>query len=98
MISVDCRISYPFLWEEIDPKNDNVDVCVTFEDGRSYTLTVATPDNAKGLMDKASLPYLPPSAPFLFVETLTQAHLQQLVESLLNDPPLPELYGSDLCP
>ena len=43
------KIKFPFLWESINEKDDNVDVCIELENGQQYVLVIATPDiNAKG--------------------------------------------------
>lgn len=90
-------ITFPFLWETIDINNDNVDVCVKTEDGKSYVFVVATPDNVKTLMAKEPLPYLKPGLPFLFVEKLTKENIIALIEALMEeDPALLRIYGEDL--
>ena len=36
-------VFYPTPLSEIDPKDDNLDVCVTFADGQNCTFVFATP-------------------------------------------------------
>ena len=62
---------FPTPWDAVNPENDNIDVCLTFSDGRSFTFVVATPENLKFLMKQEGKPYLSPGAPMLIAEKLT---------------------------
>ncbi len=90
-------ITYPTDFEEVNKLNDNIDVCLRLEDGREYTLVVATPDNLKYLMQKDQLPFVRPGLPFLFVEEITEENIRQLVEELIKeDYVFLRIYGGDL--
>ena len=87
---------YPTPWNEVDEGNDNIDVCLTFHDGRSFTFVVATPDNLKWLMAKDAVSYVTPGAPFLIVEKLTPEIISQLIAQIVKDEALLRTYGSNL--
>lgn len=94
-------VFYPTALEEIDPHDQNIDVCVTLADGRYYTFVVATPENLKSLMKKDGLPYLIPGLPFLIVEELTDQNIRSVIEELIRydaewDDTLLRIYGSGL--
>ena len=86
----------PTPWDQVDLKNDNIDVCLTFSDGRRYTFTVATTENLKFLMAQEGKPYLSPAAPMLIAEKLTEDVVSQLIAELAQDDILLSCYGSDL--
>ena len=79
---------------EIDPHDDNVDVCVTFADGQSCTFVFATPRNLVTLMAGEGKPYLEPGLPFLFVKELTDANIRACLDSISDDRALKNLYGT----
>ena len=87
---------YPTPWEQVDAENDNIDVCLTFPDDRSYTFVVATPKNLKQLMAAGGKPYLTPGVPMLIAERLTQEAVAALIAEIVNDENLMQRYGSDL--
>ena len=87
---------FPAPWDAVNPENDNIDVCLTFSDGRSFTFVVATPDNLKALMKQAGKPYLSPGAPMLIAEKLTPEAVTGLLQELVQDDALLERYGSDI--
>ena len=86
---------FPTPWDGVNPENDNIDVCLTFSDGRSYTFVVATPENLKFLMKQEGKPYLSPAAPILIAERLTEKIVTQLIAELVQDPELLRCYGND---
>ena len=49
-------VFYPTPLSEIDPKDGNLDVCVTFADGQDSTFVFATPRNLVTLMERAGTP------------------------------------------
>lgn len=87
---------FPTSWDRVDPENDNIDVCLTFPDGRSYTFVVVTPENLKMLMALENKPYLSPGSPMLIAQQLTEEVVTQLIEELAQDEKLLNLYGSDI--
>lgn len=86
---------FPTPWEQVNPENDNIDVCLTFSDGSSYTFLVATPANLSLLMEREQKPYLSPGAPMLIARKLTADVVTQLIGELAQDPELLNCYGSD---
>ena len=86
---------FPTPITQMDPLDDNLDICIGLEDGRSYTFVVATPENLKTQMRKEGLTYLPPGSPILIVERITEDSIRALIESMLDDPAVLEIYGSD---
>ena len=83
--------------EELNAENDNIDVCVTMKDGRTYTFVVCTPDNLKDLMKKDGVPYLKPCCPMLVAEKLTKEVIERLVDELIEaGDPFLRTYGEDI--
>ena len=87
---------FPTPWDQVNGENDNIDVCMTFPDGRSYTFVVATPENLKTLMAQDGKSYLSPAAPMLIAERLTEDVVFRLIAELAKDERLLTRYGSDL--
>ena len=92
---MDYTLFFPTSWDQVNPENDNIDVCLTFSDGRSYTFVVATPENLKTLIARENKIYLSPAAPMLIAERLTVEVVTKLIEELLQDERLLIRYGSD---
>ena len=89
-------LHFPTPWDQVNRENDNIDVCMTFPDGRSYTFVVATPENLNALMAQDGKPYLSPAAPMLIAERLTENVVSRLIAELAKDERLLTCYGSDL--
>lgn len=87
---------FPTPWGDVNPENDNIDVCMTFPDGRSFTFVVSTPENLKQLMASEGKSYLSPGAPMLIAQRLTEDVVSQLMAELAQDDGLLKCYGSDL--
>lgn len=87
---------FPTPWADVNPENDNIDVCMTFPDGRSFTFVVSTPENLKQLMASEGKSYLSPGAPTLIAQRLTEDVVSQLMAELAQDDGLLKCYGSDL--
>ena len=87
---------FPTPWDNVNPENDNIDVCMTFPDGRSFTFVVATPENLKQLMASEGKPYLSPGTPMLIAEKLTEDVVSRLIAELVTYDRLLICYGSDL--
>ena len=47
---MDYTIFYPTPLSDLDPRDGNLDVCVTFADGQDCTFVFATPQNLVTLM------------------------------------------------
>lgn len=93
---MDYTIIYPTSFDEIDPKDDNMDVCVRFVDGREYTLVFATPQNIITQMAGEGKRYLEPGLPFLYVKELTETNIEDCIAAIAGDRSLMNLYGGDL--
>ena len=51
------KITYPSPWKDVDPENDNIDVHIHLDDGRVFSLLVATPNNIFWCMDNEQSDY-----------------------------------------
>lgn len=78
---------------EVNPDNDNVDVHVRLDDGRVYSLLVATPNNIYSCMDNERIDYFFGFPP-LFVRTLTRENVEAAVAALVREPRWLEVYGA----
>ncbi|HTS49408.1 MAG TPA: hypothetical protein VMH05_15760 [Bryobacteraceae bacterium] len=79
--------------DQINPENDNVDILVRLDDGRVYSLLVATPNNIYWCMDNESNDYyfgVPP----VFVRRLTRGAVEAAVALLIKHPEWLNVYGS----
>ena len=93
---MDYTIFYPTSLAEIDPLDDNVDVCVTFADGLSCTFVFATPRNLITQMKGEGKPYLKPGLPFLFVEELTDENIRACLDAISDDRAARNIYGAQI--
>ena len=87
------QIEFLSLESEINPENDNVDVCVHLDDGREIVVLVATPNNIYWCMDNEGTDYyfgVPP----LFVRRLTRENVEKALAALLQDPQSLAIYGA----
>lgn len=88
-------LSFPTPLHEAHPRNDNIDVCLRLEDGRTYTFVAATPENLRFLMEKDNLSFWDPGAPFLIVESIRESSIRQAVEAIIDNDELLQLYGGN---
>lgn len=93
---MDYTISYPMPLAEMDSKDDIMDVCVRFSDGRNYTFVFATPQNLYRLMRGEGKGYLTPGLPFLFVEELTEENIEACIAAIAEDRAMLNLHGGDI--
>ena len=93
---MDYTIYYPTSLDEIDPKDDNVDVCIRFADGREYNFLFATPRNISTLIRDGGVPYLEPGLPFLFVEELTKTNIEVCIAAIAQDKAMLNLHGRNI--
>jgi hypothetical protein len=87
------RIEFLSLETKIDPDNDNVDVALHLDDGRTYDFVVATPNNIYWCMDNEGVDHFFAEPP-LFVRRLTRENVERAFVALLEEPRLLEVYGS----
>jgi hypothetical protein len=69
--------------EEADPENDNVDVHINLDDGRTYSLVVATPNNIYWCMDNEGVDYFF-GVPPVFVRRLTVENVERALRALVD--------------
>ena len=86
-------VFYPTPLSGIDPKDSNLDVCVTFADGQDCTFVFATPQNLLTLMKGEGKPYL---QPFLFVEELTDENIRACLDAISDDRAARNIYGAQI--
>lgn len=80
------KIEYPTELSKIeDIENDNIDVFVTLDDGRIYTVYVGTPKNLTWYMDKEELDYVPAGCPFIIVRKLTHENIKKAIEDYAKE-------------
>lgn len=78
------KIEYPSSPEESNPENDNLDVHLTLEDGRTYSFVVATPNNIYWCMENQARDYffgIPP----VFVKQLTRQNMEAALRALVSE-------------
>ena len=66
------------------PENGNIDVFVRLDDGRVYSLLVATPNNIYSCMDNEGIDYFF-GVPPLFVKVLTRENIETAVRALVSE-------------
>ena len=87
-------VFYPTKISELsDCDNDNIDVCITLENGTTYTLVFITPANLKEIMQKDGVPYVDPHFRFIVVERLTEHIIESVISNLVSDECLLHEYG-----
>ena len=75
---------YPVLpWSKIDPNNGSVGIDVEMTDGRTYSFSVATAQNALSSMDRNHEPYFVSLPPPIIVKRLDRETLWSIFEALL---------------
>ncbi|HLJ86509.1 MAG TPA: hypothetical protein VKZ53_06780 [Candidatus Angelobacter sp.] len=78
------QIIYISPREEINVENDNIDVHVKLDDGRVFSLLVATPNNIYWCMDNIGVNYFFGTPP-LFVRLLTEEQIETAIRALLTE-------------
>ena len=89
------HLYFPTNFNNINPTDDNIDVCMELPDGQQYTFVVATPQNLQQLIQINKKPYLEPGSPLLFVDKLTEENIRLLFDELVKNPILLRIYGED---
>ena len=79
------RISYLSPIEDVDPENDNVDVCVEFDDGSARSFLIATPNNIFWCMENEGADYFFSYPPPVFVNRLTAENVERALKALLKE-------------
>ena len=87
-------VFYPTKPSELpDHRNDNLDVCVTLENGMAYTLIFITPANLEAMMKKDGVSYVDPRFRFIVVERLEENIIENVIRNLVSDENLLQEYG-----
>ena len=89
------QLYFPTNFNNINPTDDNIDVCMELPDGKQYTFVVATPQNLQQLIQINKKPYLEPGSPLLFVDKLTEENIRLLFDELVKNPILLRIYSED---
>lgn len=80
------KISFPIPLTNIeDIYDDNIDVFVDLENGRSYTVVVGTYKNILSLLNKKNSNFLPPGEPMIIVKKLTMEVIEEAIQAYAKD-------------
>ena len=85
-------ITYPTQLSEININNDNIDVCVSCDNGKEFTFVVATIKNIEQLLENG---ILDPAAKLLIVDQLTQSKIENVISLVMQDKNICSFYGAD---
>ncbi len=79
------NIEFPTALEDLeDIQNDNIDVFLELENGRTYNVVVGTPKNIDYLMEKRNRNYFGPGYPFILVKKLTYDIIAETLQAYLE--------------
>ena len=70
--------------KESNSENDSIDVHVVLEDGRAFTLVVATPNNIFWCMENEGKDYFF-GEPMVFVKQLTKRNVKKAVRAIVAE-------------
>jgi len=76
------RIRYLSRLDENNPDNDNMDVLVELDDGRSCLVVFSTPNNIYWCMENEGKDYFF-GVPIVFVKRLTAENLKRAIEAII---------------
>jgi hypothetical protein len=80
------KISFPVPLTNIENiYDDNIDVFVDLENGRSYTVVVGTYKNILSLLTQENSNFLPPGEPMIMVRKLTMEIIEEAIEAYTKD-------------
>jgi hypothetical protein len=79
------KISFPIPLKNIENiYDDNIDVFVELENGRSYTVIVGTYQNILSLLNQENSNFLPPGEPMIMVRKLTMELIEEAIEAYVK--------------
>ena len=79
------EISFPIPLKDVeDIYNDNIDVFVDLENGRSYTVIVGTYQNILSLLNQENSNFLLPGEPMIMVRKLTMDVIEEAIEAYVK--------------
>ena len=88
-------VFYPTSFSEIqDICNANLDVCITLENGTTYTLVFITPKNLEWMMKKDNISYVDPYFKFIVVDQLDENIINAVIRDLVSNECLLREYGA----
>ena len=80
------EISFPIPLKDVeDIYNDNIDVFVDLENGRSYTVIIGTYQNVLSLLNQENSNFLPPGEPMIMVRKLTMEVIEEAIQAYATD-------------
>ena len=80
------KISFPIPLKNIENiYDDNIDVFVDLENGRNYTVVVATYQNILSLLNQENSNFLPPGEPMILVRKLTMEVIEEAIQAYAKD-------------
>ena len=80
------EISFPIPLKNIENiYDDNIDVFVDLENGRSYTVIVGTYQNVLSLLNQENSNFLPPGEPMILVRKLTMEVIEEAIQAYAKD-------------
>lgn len=78
------HITYVSALDDVDPENDNIDVHVQLNDGRVFSLLVATPNNIFLCMANEGVDYYFGTPP-VFVKLLNRNRIEKAIAALVTE-------------
>lgn len=89
-------VFYPTAISELDDiHNGNVDVCVTFEDGRTFTFVFITPENLTHMMASENTQHIDFRFRFIVVKELSEKIIEDVLAKLTAEEYFCNFYGTD---
>ena len=89
-------VFYPTPISEIkDIRNDNIDVCVTCEDGREFSFVFITPENLKQMMATENTQHIDFRFKFIVVKELSERIIEEALCELMSEEYFCNFYGTD---
>lgn len=78
------QIQYLSPIEDNNLDNDNMDVLVELDDGRSYLIVFSTPNNVYWCMENEDMDYSF-GVPMVFVKRLTRENMERAIDALVME-------------
>jgi len=78
------KITFVSSIEDVNPDDDNIDVHVHLDDGRTFSFLVATPKNIYRSMNNEGIDYYFGTPP-LFVREITSDAIERAIQALVED-------------
>lgn len=73
------QIRIPYRWEDVNSEKDEIDVFVYTDDGYTYNVPLATPNNYESSLEEDKY-YLPGYLPVIFVKKLTKEIVEETIQ------------------